>query len=277
MAIITISRGSMSGGEALAHCLAETLHYPIVGREIVLEAAESVGMSEQTLMKKMEKSPNLWSRLTSDRRLYLTAVQSALATQAAGGDLVYHGLAGHLLLKGMPNVLRVRLVAPLDDRIRELMQRRQLTHEEAEEYIHGVDEERVRWTRFVYNVDWRDPSIYDMVINLEKMSVKSACAVVVEAIRQPEFTPDADAKEMLADFALACRVKVALATNPQTRGLDLEVQAKAGVAEVIGRIPGAEMLTHTSRRTEEEIARSVQSVEGVKKVVLNVERFDAYH
>ncbi len=102
MSIITISRGSMSGGQALAECLAGALGSPCVGREIVVEAAAKVGVPEKILAEKLERGPGVWDRLTLPRRMYVAAVQEALAEHAVKGDLVYHGYAGHLLLRGVP-------------------------------------------------------------------------------------------------------------------------------------------------------------------------------
>lgn len=267
----------MSGGEALARCLAAELGYPCVGREILVEAAAKLGVPEETLTKKFEKSPGLWGRLTSDRRLYVIAVQAALAEHAKEGDLVYHGHAGHLLLKGIPNVLRVRLIAPLEMRVRAVMEREHLAHDAAVEYIRAVDEERIRWTKFLYGVDWRDPSLYDLVINLENMSIKTACAIVCQAVKQPEFAMNDATRQRLQDFHLACQVKVALARNPQTRGVEFEVQAKDGSVDVFCEMPAAGMLARTSRRGEEEIYQTVSAVEGVKSVRVHIKEFDAYH
>lgn len=277
MAIITISRGSMSGGEALAQCLAKTLNYPILGREILVEAAAKLGVKEETLVAKFEKSPSLWARLTSERRLYLVAVQAELAERCVEGNLVYHGHAGHLLLKGIPNVLRVRLIAPIEMRIRTVMEKQRLTRKEAEEYIKAVDEERIRWTKFIYGVDWRDPSLYDIIINLEKLSIETACGMIADVVTQKEFEMTEQVKKTLNDFILACRIRNALASDNQTKGMELEVRCNDGVAEISGEMPAPGMLTHTSSKGEQEIRRVVSSVPGVKSVHLNVTSFDAYH
>ena len=118
MAIITISRGSKSGGVAFADCLAKSLGYPALAREVLVKAAEKLGVPEESLRGKIEQSAGFWERLTSDRRIYIVSLQSALADACVSGDLVYHGNAGHLLLKGLPSVLRVRLIAPMPMRIR---------------------------------------------------------------------------------------------------------------------------------------------------------------
>ena len=47
MSIITISRGTFSGGKAIAECVAENLGYACVSREILSDAAETYGVSAE--------------------------------------------------------------------------------------------------------------------------------------------------------------------------------------------------------------------------------------
>ncbi len=267
----------MSGGKALAECLSKALGCPCVGREILVDAAARLGVPEQVLAQKMERGPGLWDRLTLERRVYVVAVQAALAEQIEKGDLVYHGLAGHMLLRGLPAVLRLRLIAPLEVRLQAVMERQGLTREAAEHCIHDIDANRVRWTKFMYGVDLREPQLYDLVINLERMSLPTACAIVVEAARRPEYLINDSVRASLASFSLACRVKVALATHPASRGLDLDVTATGNVVTIAGEVPKPIMLTHTSSRWELELTQIAKSVAGVQRVELGIRPFDAYH
>jgi len=260
----------------LAQCLSTTLDYPIVARDVLVAAAKKLDVSEETLTKKIVRGPGVWESLTSNRRLYVVAVQAALAEHLDKGNLVYHGHAGHLLLKGVPTVLRVRLIAPLEMRVRSVMERQHLNREAAVEYITKVDHERIRWTQFIYGVDWSDPSIYDLVINLENMSIQTACATIAAIVRQPEFALTNAAKKAIADFQLACRVKIALATNALTRELDLHLKADNGTVEISAEVPKVGLLTHTSSRDEREILRVVQGVEGVKQVYLDLQEINPY-
>ena len=123
MAIITVSRGTLSGGEVLAACLESRLGYPMIGREVLVAAAEKLGMDVDRLAQKIANSPTLWERMTTDRKFYLVAIQAALAERAVSGNLICHGLAVHLLLPKIPCVLRVRLIAPLKIRTRTVMER----------------------------------------------------------------------------------------------------------------------------------------------------------
>src|SRR4030042_5674130 len=113
MPIITISRGTLSGGEALANLLSRKTGYPVIGLEVIKEAAPHYGISESEISKQLNQGPRVIERLLGDkRRIYLVAVQSVLAERALQGDFIYHGLAGHFLLHEVPNVLKLRLVAP---------------------------------------------------------------------------------------------------------------------------------------------------------------------
>jgi len=214
VAIITISRGSLSGGKALAGCLADRLGYPILGREVLLEAAESMGVSEEVFREKFEAAPGLWARLTREREKYTLAIQTSLAEWCTRGDLVYHGLSGQFLLKDLPGVLKVRLVAPLDMRVKAFMDTHPLvSHAETESFIRNVDQERSRWCRLMYGADLTDPSHYDMTVNLKRLSLESACAVITEAVAQPRYRITAEVETELFAFAARCRERLSQATG----------------------------------------------------------------
>lgn len=206
MPIITISRGTMSGGRSTAECLASALGYPSVGREILQEAARRVGVPVEDLSGKLEAPPSLFQRLTQERKRYLLAVQTALAEHCTTGSLVYHGLAGQFLLKDLPGVLAARLIAPLEMRVRTLTSsHHRMTQKAAEEFIQNVDEERRRWVKQMYGADVEDPSLYDLTVNLEFISLETACVIIAEASAQPQFEVTAEVKKRLEDFATECR------------------------------------------------------------------------
>ncbi len=276
MAIITISRGSMSGGMMLAECLASNLGYPSLAREVLVKAADKLNVPEDTLRLKIEKRAGFWERLTSDRRIYIVALQSALADACINGDLVYHGNAGHMLLKDVPNVLRVRLIAPLSVRIREMMERKGLNYQTARDYINLDDEERVRWTKFVYGLDWRDPKNYDLVINVRNISISTACSMITAAVKLPAFETTEEVKKKLRDFALACRVKAALAANVKSRGIEFDARSDNGRVEVFGEVASTGVLLRKAGPSEDDIKLIARTVEGVDEVSVNLRRFPEF-
>lgn len=276
MAIVTISRGSMSGGMELAECMASHLGYPCLARELLVKAADKLGVPEEMLRGKIERSARFWERLTSDRRLYLVALQSALADACVDGNLVYHGHAGHLLLNNLPTVLRVRLIAPMSMRIREVMNRKGLDYKAAKDYINVMDEERVRWTKFVYGLDWRDPKNYDLVVNLGNFQIQTACAAICAVVKLPEYETTDEVKKKFRDFALACRVKVALALNVQSRNISFSVTADGGKVEVFGEMATSGVLVRKVGPSEEDIRLIARTVEGVSEANVNLRRFPEF-
>ena len=206
MAIITISRGSLSGGRALAECLSTRLGYPNVGLEVLQEAAESLGASEEAFRGKYETTPGLWARLTHEREKYVLAVKAALADWCTRGDLVYHGLSGQHLLRDLPGILRVRLIAPLENRIQALLASHpQMSAAQAESFIKTVDQDRVRWVRTMYGVEVTDSTNYDLTINLKRHSLESACKTIMVAAAQPRYQITDEVEEELFAFAAECR------------------------------------------------------------------------
>lgn len=271
MAIISICRGTKSGGETLARCLADQFGYPIMGREVLQEAAAQLGVPAEDLVEKMEDRPRFFGRATTLRKTYIAAVQATLAEAAAGGNLVYHGLAGGLLLKDVPGVLCVRLIAPMEMRIHALKETHQMDDASAEAYIREVDEARARWVKGMYGVDILDPTNYDMVLNLGTFTIPEACRVVTAAAQRPEFKATESRLRDLEDFRVASQVRLALIDDIGTQTLDLTARAKRGVVEVHGQAPMLKTGEVGNRITE-----IVRSVDGVKEVVLKIEWFDPY-
>jgi cytidylate kinase len=260
----------MSGGQALAAAISAATGARCIGRELVIDAATRLGVPAEVLKGKMEKSPGLWDRMTNERRLYVTALQAALAEHVVTGNAVYHGFVGHLLLRHVPAVLRVRVISPVAARVRAVMDKHGWPKAAAERYIAQVDEDRARWVRFIYGEDISDPRLYDLVLNLEAIGIESGCACVTELARRPEFTITPKVSQQLRDFALACRVKVALASAPPVRTLELSVNAKAGVVTVEGDVPDAGLVTHDSVRWEADVRLVVEAVEGVIRADLKL-------
>jgi len=243
----------------LAECLCERLGYRSVGREEIVERAVRSGISAQELADALDKPPSLLERFQHKKYLYLAVIQAALAEEVRTGRAVYHGNAGHLLLKGGGPVLRLRVVAPLEFRIEQSRQRLGLSRAAAIRHIHKVDKERQKWSRFLYDVDWQDPSLYDLVINLEHMDIELACDIVSTAVRKPGcFEFNAECRRSMEGFARASRVRADLALNPATGDLELAVTAADGTVSITGRIHRPEQLP--------EIERVSTAVEGVTAV-----------
>src|SRR5512143_1642315 len=160
MPIITISRGSFSGGKMLAECLAAKLGYRCIDRDHIIRKAAEWGVSQDDLRTAIEKPPSFLGQSQHTKYAYLAFIQAALTDEVRNGDAIYHGLAGHLLLGKGPHVLRTRIIASMEFRIAKLQDRLKLNRKDAIAHIEKKDEERRKWTQFLYGLDWRDASLY---------------------------------------------------------------------------------------------------------------------
>lgn len=268
MAIVTISRGSMSGGEALARCLGASLGYPVLAREVLVEAAEKLGVSEELLREKIQTPSGPIERLREDRHLYLLALQSALVDHCTSGNLIYHGFAGQFLLKDLPAVLRVRLIAPMAARVQAVVEREGVDPKTALEYIKYIDQERIEWTKIVHGADWRDPRNYDVVINLRTIDLDTACVMLSSVVNLPRYAITEQVKKTFEDFALACRIQVALAVEPSLRGIVCEAHADEGNIAVTWQPASTGVETRPPKVIEVQIQKTAMTVGGIKSVTL---------
>ncbi len=258
MAIISISRGTLSGGRLLAEKLGARLSYRTLSREVLVEAAREYGVSEERLLHAMQSPPSLWDRFRHQAENYILAVQAILVEKVQAGDVIYHGLAGQFLLRGLPCVIRLRLIAPVAYRVRAAMAERGLGREEAERYIETVDTQRQRWVRQMYQADWEDPALYDLVINLEGLELEAAVALVADLAGRREYAPDAERQREIDDFVIAAKARATLAFRSGLLEQVFTVSAREGAVHVGG---GAHVQRH-----RDLIARLVGAIAGVTRV-----------
>lgn len=261
MSVITISRGSFSGGTMLAECLSKSLGYRCVDREVIVERAAARGVSQEELRDAIQKPPTFLERLQHRKYLYLVLMQAALAEEVRDGKAVYHGNAGHLLLKGGPHILRVRIIAPIDFRVKMAQDRLKLTREEALEHIARMDQDRRKWAYYLYGVDWGDPGNYDIVLNLENINITEACRAVTVLARQKCFEFDSCCKKEMENMVLASQVRAELALDAATGHLEFEIDADEGKIRVRGAI--------SSVREVSEVQRVALAVPGVTALDLD--------
>jgi osmotically-inducible protein OsmY len=88
--------------------------------------------------------------------------------------------------------------------------------------------------RQMFHVDWTDPLLYDLVISTETVEVKTAVEQVLELVTAAEFQPTPASRRLLADRALAARVRATMKATPATAQVDLDIQAAGGHVRLAG-------------------------------------------
>jgi cytidylate kinase len=261
MAIITVSRGSYSKGREVAEKVAETLGYRCLGREVILEASKEFNIPEVMLVRAIHDAPSILDRFTYGKERYFAYFQTAFLKFLHGDNVVYHGLAGHLFLKGVSHVLKVRIIADMADRIRLEMQREGISREEASQILQKDDEERRKWSRNLYGIDTADPSLYDLVLHIRKITVEDAANIICHTARLDNFKTTFESQKAMDDLVIAAEVKAAL----------IGLKPDIGVSARDGRVVvGA--TTHLFEQPEivDDIKKIALSIAGVRSVDLKL-------
>jgi cytidylate kinase len=267
MAIVTVSHEMGSGGAEIGVALAGRLGFRYVDQDMIGQAARVYGVGEEKLTQLDETKPSLFERFDVETQQYITVLQSALLDVAEEDNAVIMGRGGQVLLRGICHVLRVRVMAPLDMRVKRVMKRmagqmgETLDVRSTTEMIRRNDHEKFGRMRYLYDVDWGDPALYDVVINTEKLSNEAGVDLIVGLLNRPEVAATEASRQAVRDRALASRVRSALRANPETRKYRINVEADHGVIQ----LEGTAALDRAA-----EVARGVSGVVDVKGQLLEV-------
>ncbi|MFC1952654.1 AAA family ATPase [Chloroflexota bacterium] len=261
MAIITISRGSYSRGKVIAEKVAEKLGYTCIDRETIIEASEQYNIPEMKLVRAIRDAPSILERFGYGKEKYVAYFTASFLRQLKKDNVVYHGLAGHFLVEGIPHVLKVRIISDMEDRIELEMERESISRKEAQRILQSDDKQRRNWSKYLFGIDNADVSLYDLVLNIQNLTVDNAVSIICGIIELPDFRTTPESQKTLEDLLLACEVKVALIDVKR----DIDVSSNAGTVLVKTR-------GHSSQKERliEEMKRIGQGVPGVKEVHINV-------
>lgn len=259
MSVVLISRGTMSGVELLVQRLAERTGARCVSREDLVTLVNRHGELARRIVERLSNAEKAYEDFCELRRPYLILMRAALLEYAQQDNLVYHGFSGHLLVPAVPHFRTIRIHAPVPLRVRMTMRRMQCIESEAVRYIEGDDDERTRWARFMYGKDIRDPSLYDVCINLGRTSIDMACAIVQGIMQDPECKATAESQAIVDRLLLSSRIEAALLTDLRTDVIEVGAAASNGHVVVTGPY-----LDDARRETILEIARHVPGVEDVE-------------
>jgi cytidylate kinase len=267
MAIITISRGSYSKGKDVAEKVCEKLGYGCISREVLVEASEHFNIPEIKLVRALHDAPSVLERFTYGKERYLAFFEAEFLRRVQNDNIVYHGLAGHFYLKGVKHVLKVRILADLEDRIRLEMEREKISRDEALYILKKDDYERRQWSLKLFGKDSWDPSLYDLVIHIDQIRVNDAVDIICQTAQSEHFRTTPESQKTLDDLLVAARVRARLIDAcPSVR-----VNATDGVVYVDTQAGPA-----SAQQLADELKELAEQVPGVKEVTVDVSPTTAF-
>ncbi len=236
MAIITLTRGTYSGAKDLGQYLAEKLEYKLLSRENIIDKLAESGWVQEKLDKVRQKQLGILQRMNLEWVHYVACLRAVLSREAQDEALVYHGNNGQAALHGFPHILSIKVTMDMKDRIRAVMERNEyaIDQKQAIEIINRIDERRERWVKFLYQIDGKDASAFDMVIDLSRKSIPEAYEMINATISLPPFQPTPESKKTIENLAQSAQLRARIAMETDIIDDDIEVEINDGVLNVKG-------------------------------------------
>lgn len=261
MSVIIISRGAHHKGEEVAEITAQKLGFPCISRDIFIEASKKYNIPEIKLKKSMERAPGFLNRLGFEKKKYLSYIQSSLMKRLREDNIVYHGLGTHFFVKDIDHAILIRIIVDIKDRVKYCMQSERVSEIKAYEMLKKLDGERKKWGQYLYGIDISDPSLYDMVININRLSVDDAAQIICNSVAIEKYKTTPESQQAMEDLALAAEVKAVLVSKKPVE----DIFAQNGIVSV--RVQ-ASLFEET--QLAEEIEELGKTIEGVKDIKIEI-------
>ncbi len=185
---ITVSREFGTLGAKVAETVARTLGFAFYDQELITEIAQTENIRRAVLESVDERVRDRISEwiaeqfggagMTSSK--FLSSLTRVLLTIGYHGKAVIVGRGAQFVLDPA-RTLRIRAYAPVEARVRHIMESRNLTREAARTLVDEMDNQRMSFYKMYFGKDWSLPEYYDLLINTAAYPPDAAARLVIEA------------------------------------------------------------------------------------------------
>ena len=205
--VITISREVGCNGLKLAHLIAKRLnaHKPatdwkVLSKEVFYQSAKELNLAPQRISRILKQTDKYTfdeilkafgdKQYKSERKIIKT-VSEVVRSFAIDGFSIIVGRAGHIIARDIENGLHIRLIAPLEYRIKTIMENNRLNREEAIVFIQRVEKERIAFRKAIGEAKVNDEVLFDLTLNRSSFTNEEIVDMIEYAV---------DKKKILTGF-----------------------------------------------------------------------------
>lgn len=262
MAIITISRLVGSLGDEIAQALAQKLAYRLIGHQDFQRAAAAHEPDLAAHLERLmgEEGPGFFERFFFGNPAYHSLYQALVLELAAPRQVIILGRGAQIVLRDIPQAVRVRVVAPAHRRVLHLCGMHGMDADQALEFVRRHDHRREALIRQIYDSDpdhWR---LYDLVLNTERLDLEAGVETISALTQQVKrLYPQEDPTPRLLALALGKRVEARLRLAASACREVVVSGEPDGTMTLGGSVP--------SQRALQQAEQLVASQPGVTRVV----------
>ncbi|MCK4787289.1 MAG: cytidylate kinase-like family protein [Desulfobacteraceae bacterium] len=201
MAVITIFGLYASKKRRFGTALSKKLNYDYADRDIIREMARRANISEEYvesyedgrsrgLMQILSKtvSMSFIKRIIGDSsgymdsKIYFKLLEEIVISLYKRDNIVIVGRGSHCILQGYDGAYFIKIKCEWEDRVKTASKLLASRISDVEDYILEQDKREKKFMEYFYNVDWLDPSLFSLVINLSKVSREEGIQQVIDLI-----------------------------------------------------------------------------------------------
>jgi len=214
MGIITISRTHGSGGTNFAEALAKRLNYKFVNRTLINNDSRlsqdhvcAFGLDDNNTPSFLERV----QELKSNRNFFKVSLMANIYDCALKNNAVFVGMGAGIILSGINNLLNMRVVRLLSERVKAITQVKNISYEDAFDLVEKMDEGKKDFISHYFDMDVNDPTLYHVITNSSYIGIDDALDMVSEYVKK-HLTPvhTAETEQFLKNRLLEKRAEILL-------------------------------------------------------------------
>jgi cytidylate kinase len=258
MTVITMTREIGSLGTDVAAGVAKELNLKIIHSDIVAtQIAERMGVEESAVQRYVDGSASILERWLINRRKLSRYTSEEILRLAQEGNVLIRGWGAASVLRDMPQVISVRVCAPMAFRVRTMMMKMGIKDADAiRQEIERFDAARIRVMNSI-NAEREDALLYHLVLNTDRLPVGACVEAICQLARHPNFQDHATTQSALANKFLEAKISSALGDqiSDSMAPAGITVSADDGKVTLVGASSSGNL-----RARAEEVAARVAGV-----------------
>lgn len=196
--VITVGRQYGSGGREIGTKLAERFGITYYDDLLLKKAAEESGLCEE-LFRSFDERPKSFlysialdpypfslshinAKGSIEQQVYL-ATYDTIKKLADESSCVLIGRCADYALKDRTDVVNLFITAPLENRVRRVAKRNDISPDEARERIRKTDKSRAAYYNFYSAKEWGDAKSYDLCIDSSLLGIDGTVELLSELLR----------------------------------------------------------------------------------------------
>jgi len=203
--LVTITRAYASGGSDIALLVAQQLGWTLIDNEFVEEVARRAGLPRAEVAQREERAPGLLERLArtlavaspemfittagvprveDDEATIVKVTERVIREAAAEGRAVLVGRGAQAVLAQRDHALHAYVVAPKTWRMKLAVERLGVDPAKVAKVVEEIDQQRDHYVKTYYGRARQDTGNYDMILNVERLGMDGAAAVIVAEVQR---------------------------------------------------------------------------------------------